>query len=153
MPAPSRKPCALNSAAPPEPAACQRAARTPTLFIDRDAWSFRLDDALREAGIPFVAHSNHFAPDTPDTEWIAEVGRRGWAVVTRDKNIRRRPNELRAVRAAGLHLFALTSGNLSAAETAAIIVTAWPAIRREIATTAPPALYAISRSGEVRLLK
>ena len=70
----------------------------PTLFIDRDTWSYVLDDALRAAGIPFVAHRQLFAPDTPDTEWIAEVGRRGWVVVTRDKNIRRRPNELRAVR-------------------------------------------------------
>lgn len=131
----------------------RREPAAPTLFIDRDAWSSLLDQALQDAGIPFVAHRDRFRADTPDTEWIAEVGRRGWVVVTRDKNIRRRANELRAVRAAGLHVFALTSGNLSAAETAAIVVKAWGAIRRAVAATAPPALYAISRSGEVRLLK
>lgn len=125
----------------------------PTLFIDRDAWSFVLGDALHAADIPFVAHRDRFAPDAPDTEWIAEVGRRGWVVITRDKNIRRRANELRAVRAAGLHLFALTSGNLSAAQTAAIVVKAWPAIRRAVATVKAPALYAVMQSGEVRLLK
>lgn len=105
----------------------------PTLFIDRDTWSHLLDAELRAAGIPFVAHREVFRPDTPDVEWIAEVGRCGWVVVTRDQNIRRRPNELRAVRAAGLRLFALTSGNLSAAETVSAIigVAGHPTPRRE----------------------
>ncbi|HJW10746.1 MAG TPA: hypothetical protein VJ598_03110 [Albitalea sp.] len=140
----------MSSAAPPEPAATAVGPPTPTLFIDRDTWSHRLDAALREAGIPFVAHRSLFEPDTPDTTWIAEVGRRGWVVVTRDQEIRRRPNELRAVRDAGLHLFALTSGNLSAADTAAVIAKAWPSIQRWVAHTLPPALFSITRSGEVR---
>jgi predicted nuclease of predicted toxin-antitoxin system len=105
----------------------------PTLFIDRDAWSHVLDAALRAAGIPFVAHRDVFRPDTPDAEWIAEVGLRGWVVVTRDQNIRRRPNELRAVRCAGLHLFALTSGNLSATETPSVIISAWRSIQHHVA--------------------
>lgn len=100
-----------------------------------------------------MAHREVFAPDTPDPEWINEVGRRGWTVITRDKNIRRRPNELRAVRAAGVHLFALTSGNLSAADTAAAIIKAWKAIQREVARTPAPALFSVSRAGDVRLLK
>lgn len=125
----------------------------PTLFIDRDAWSHRLDAALRGAGIPFVAHREVFADDTPDVEWIAEVGKRGWVVLTRDQEIRRRPNELRAVREAGLHLFALTSGNLSAAETAALCITAWPAIQRAVRIHRPPALFSITRGGAVRLIR
>lgn len=143
----------MSNGAPPEPSAHGLSVATPTLFIDRDTWSHSLDGALRKAGIPFVAHREVFQPDTPDTVWIVEVGRHGWVVVTRDKNIRRRPNELRAVRDAGLHLFALTSGNLSAEDTAAIIVKAWPAIRREVAQTSAPALYSVARSGDVRLLR
>ena len=64
----------------------------PTLFIDSDLWSRRLDAALREAGIPFVAHRDLFADDTPDVDWIAKVGRRSLVVLTRDQEIRRRPN-------------------------------------------------------------
>lgn len=112
-----------------------------------------MDRELRAAGVPFVAHREVFADDTPDIEWIAEVGRRGWTVVTRDQNIRRRPNELRAVRAAGLRLFALTSGNLSAAETAVVILKAWRAIQRAVRKSSAPALFSISRSGDVRMLK
>jgi len=104
----------LSTAAPPD------AGAAPTIFIDRDLWGRRLDAALHQAGIRFVAHRALFADDTPHVDWIAEVGRRGLIVLTRDQEIRRRPNELAAVRAARIHLFALTSGNLSADETAAL---------------------------------
>lgn len=138
---------------PPDSTRESPAGAVPTLFIDRDTWRHVLDSVLRAAGIPFIAHRDAFEDDTPDPEWIAEVGRRGLTVITRDKNIRRRPNELRAVRAAGVHLFALTSGNLSAADTASAVVKAWRAIQREVRRTPAPALFSISRAGEVRLLK
>lgn len=70
----------MNSGARPE-------GGLPTLFIDRDAWSHVLDAELRAAGIPFVAHRDVFKPDAPDAEWITEVGRQAWVVVTRDQNI------------------------------------------------------------------
>ena len=38
-----------------------------------------------------------FAHDTPDEDWLAEAGRRGWVVVTRDKRIRTRARERRAI--------------------------------------------------------
>lgn len=123
------------------------------LFIDRDTWSHELDAALRAAGIAFERHRDHFAGDTEDVEWIAEIGRRGWVAVTRDQRIRRRPNELAAVRAASIHLFALTSGNLSALQTAEVIQRAWPAIQRQVASTRPPAIWSVTRGGEVRLIK
>lgn len=105
----------MSNASPPE---------RFTLFIDREAWSGKLGAALRLANIPFEAHRDHFAHDTPDVDWLREVGRKGWLVLTRDQNIRRKPNELAALREAGVILFAFTSGNLSAQETADIVVRA-----------------------------
>jgi predicted nuclease of predicted toxin-antitoxin system len=137
----------LNTAAPPD------AAAEPKLFIDRDLWSHRLDAALRKAGIPFIAHRALFADDTPDEDWISEVGRRGLVVLTRDQEIRRRPNELAAVRAARIHLFALTSGNLSAGETAALCVAAWPAVQRAVTRHPAPAIFSITRGARVEWLK
>jgi len=124
-----------------------------TLFIDRDIWSHRLDAALRAASIPFVAHRNQFPDDTPDAEWIAAVAERGWTILTRDRRIRYRANEAAAVRRGRLHMFALTSGNVSAAETATIVVKAWPAIQRGVATTPPPMMWSITRGGVVQKLK
>lgn len=120
------------------------------LFIDRDAWNHKVDAALRAAGIPFEAFRDHFPPGALDEEWLPAVGRKGWIVVTRDQNIRRRANELAAVRAGRLHLFALTSGNLAAAESAALIVQAWPAIQAAVLRVEPPAFWSITRGGEVR---
>lgn len=108
---------------------------------------------MREAAIPFVAHRDLFADDVPDVQWISEVGRLGYVVLTRDQEIRRRPNELQAVRAARLHLFALTSGNLSAAETAALCVAAWPAIGRAVSQHPAPAFFSVTRGGQVRWIK
>jgi predicted nuclease of predicted toxin-antitoxin system len=134
----------LNNASSPD---------TFTLFVDRDAWSAKLDAALRAAGIPFIAHRDVFAHNTPDEEWLAEAGRRGWLVFTRDQNIRRRPDELKALRDAGVILFALTSGNLSAQETAELAVASWLKITRLAAKTTPPAIFSITRGGEIRRIE
>ncbi len=134
----------MSNASPPE---------SFTLFVDRDAWSGKLDAALRQADIPFQAHRDHFAHDTPDPEWLREVGRRGWLVLTRDQNIRRKPNELAALREAGVILFALTSGNLSAQETAEIVVKVWPKMQTLAARTTPPAVFSVSRGGEIRRIE
>lgn len=134
----------MSNASPPEGL---------TLFIDRDAWSTKLDLALRAAEIPFVAHRDVFAHDTPDETWLAEVGRRGWLVLTRDQNIRRRPDELKALRDAGVLLFALTSGNLSAQETADLVIASWPKMVRIAGTTIRPAIFSITRGGDVRRIE
>jgi len=42
-------------------------------------------------------HLDHFAHDTPDEDWLREVGEKGWVAITHDRNIRRKPNELNAV--------------------------------------------------------
>lgn len=134
----------MSNASPPEPF---------ILFVDRDASSGRLFQALRDAGIPFEAHRDHFAHDTPDTDWLREVGRRGWLVLTRDQNIRRKPDELAALREADVILFALTSGNLSAQETAEVVVGAWPKMKRMAAAIKPPAIFSLTRGGEVRRIE
>lgn len=47
-------------------------------------------------------------------EWLETAGKQGWIVLTRDKNIRRKPNELRAFRDYKVIGFVLTSGDASA---------------------------------------
>lgn len=104
----SKKRSASNNAGPPNP---------PPLFIDRCAWSNRLGDALTELGIPFIPHHDCFAPACPDEDWLEVAGKKGWIVLTRDKNIRRKPNELRAFREHGVIAFVLTGGDATAADT------------------------------------
>lgn len=124
----------------------------PFLFIDRDAWSRALGEALTAAGIAFVAHHQRFAPAAPDTEWLAVAGAEGWLVLTRDQNIRRRPNELAAVKTSGVCMFVLGQGNLSAAETARIVVGAYPRMLRAARGASRPAIFTLTRDGALRKL-
>lgn len=147
----SGKPSASSSGARPEPGPL--AAQAPgTLFIDRCAWSGVLG-AVQLAGIPFVAHHQIFAPDAPDDVWLAGVAEKGWLVVTRDQRIRYKINEQRAAIQAQLHLFVFTQGGLPAAETAAILVRAYPAVCRCAGSRPPPAFWSLQRSGEVVALR
>jgi hypothetical protein len=52
-----------------------------------------------------------------------------------------------------MHVFALTSGNLSAAASIEAVLAAWPAIQRAVAETEPPVLWSIARNGSVRPIK
>ena len=125
----------------------------PTLFIDRCAWSRRLAEALDGANIPYVPHHRYFAHDTADEEWLAAVKHHDWLILTRDKRIRYRINEARALIDAKLLTFVLSQGGLSAAETGLIVCAAYPAITRLAASAKPPAMFSITRSGAVSKLK
>lgn len=138
----SKKPSASSSAAPPDPGA-------PLLFIDRCAWSRRLGEALGEAAIPFIAHHDRFAPACPDDEWLRVAGREGWIVITRDKAIRRKANELAAYREAEVVAFALASGNASAEDTARLVVGLYRAILRKARGTKPPAMFSVTLAGTI----
>src|SRR5438094_509593 len=87
-------------------------AEKPTFFIDRSLGRF-VAQKLREAGATVEHHDVHFAENTPDVQWLEVVGARGWIVLTKDKAIRRDPLERRAVEAAKLRFFTLTSGNMT----------------------------------------
>ena len=139
-----KKQSALSSASRPE-----SGVDAPLLFIDRCAWSRRLDEALLEAAIPFVAHRERFAPACPDTEWLAVAGRECWIVITRDQAIRRKSNELQAFRDAKLIVFALASGNATAEDTARLVVGLYPRIIRRALGTTPPAMFSVTLAGGI----
>ena len=140
----SKKRSGSNSVVPPD---------APTLFIDISAWSYRLRDALAELDAPFVALSERFPQNTPDTEWLKEAGKQGWIVLTRDKHIRRRPNELQAFRDSGVIVFVLTAGDASAADTAELVSRLYPKLIRKAQATKPPAMFSITLAGTISQIK
>jgi hypothetical protein len=107
---------------------------------------------LREIGEVVEIHDDHFAPDAKDEVWLAEVGRRGWIVLTKDDRIRYRVTERTALASAKVKAFVLTSTQLQGSEMAAAFVTALPRIKRFIANHPPPFLCRVSRNGKVSLL-
>jgi hypothetical protein len=83
-------------------------------FTDRDLGR-RFPSILRRAGVRIEQHDDHFGPETPDEEWIGEIGRRGWTAVTRDARIRYSPLALSVLMESGAQLFVLV-GKLTTAE-------------------------------------
>lgn len=125
----------------------------PSLFIDRDVWSRRLGAALDLAGVRYIAHRQRFEAESADVAWIAAASREGWIAITRDQHIRRKPNELAAIRASDAVIFVFTSGNLSAEDTAHLLLKALPRIYRDANGARRPALFSIRKDGTIGRLK
>ena len=108
--------------------------------------------ALREAGAVLHIHDDHFPPDAKDEDWLAEVGRHGWIVLTKDYRIRYRHVERLALMKAGVAAFILTSGDLQGEEMAQIFVKALPKMTRFLQKHAKPFIAKIAKDGSVSLL-
>jgi hypothetical protein len=54
-------------------------------FVDRSLGRGIVVDTLRATGHEVHAHDALFAQDTPDTEWLVDVGRRHWVVLTKER--------------------------------------------------------------------
>jgi len=120
-------------------------------FIDRSAGK-KIAGPLREAGLTVELHDDHFAQDAPDEEWLTEVGRRRWLVITRDERIRYRRLEVEAVRNAKVAMFVIVSKNLTGPQTAQAIIKALGRIRRFISSHRRPFIAKIYRDGRLTKL-
>jgi hypothetical protein len=74
----SKKQSGLNLLSPPEPL---------VFFVDRSLGRHVIPDALRAAGVQVELHDDHFPQDAQDQIWLAEAGKRGWIVLTKDKHL------------------------------------------------------------------
>lgn len=112
-------------------------------FTDRDLGK-RFGEVLGAAGLTVERHADHFAPDTPDEVWLAEIGRRGWIALTHDRRIRYKPNERDAVTRHGVALLVIV-GNAPFAELAHAFVATMPRIEQFLASHRPPFIAKVYR--------
>jgi predicted nuclease of predicted toxin-antitoxin system len=141
----SKKQSALNLPSPPEPL---------VFFVDRSLARRVIPDALRGAGVPVEVHDDHFSQDAQDQLWLAEVGKRGWVVLTKDQHLRYRTVEKNALISAKVRAFVLTArGDLSGAEIGQIFVRALPAIMKLCVMVPSPFVAHVRRDGSVSIMK
>lgn len=112
-------------------------------FTDRDLGK-QFGEILKAGGLTVERHVDHFAPDTPDDVWLAEVGRRGWIALTHDKRIRYKPNERDAVIRHDVGLLVIV-GAAPFAELARAFVATLPAIEHFLDSHAPPFIAKVYR--------
>jgi hypothetical protein len=101
--------------------------------------------ALAAAGYDIRPWYDHFA-GKEDVEWLPAIGERGWVLLTKDKDIRRRPLEIEAILNARVRAFVLTATELRREEQAEIFLQAMPKIHR-VCRRSGPFIFNITRMG------
>lgn len=119
------------------------------LFIDRSLGKQIVATALRTAGYEVEVHDDHFSPDAKDQEWLTQVGRKGWVVLTKDKKIKYRALELAAVLAVKARVFTLSAGSVQGPEMAQVFVKAMPKIADYVKANLPPYIVRVTKSGQL----
>lgn len=121
-------------------------------FIDRSLGRIQLATVLRALGELVEVHDDHFAKNTPDTEWLAAVAARGWVVLTKDPAIRTNEVERAALLSAAVVAFMLGRGNLDAPAMGAAFTQAMSAMKKALRRFEPPVIATVHATGEVTVL-
>lgn len=106
---------------------------------------------MRSAEAMVEAHVDHFPTDALDTEWLPEVGRRGWVVITKDWGLNSNLLEQKAIAAANARVFILASGNYTGEQMAAILVGALERLQKFVRGNQAPFIARITSNGQVRM--
>jgi hypothetical protein len=127
----------------------------PEFLVDRSLGSVIVPAALSARG--FIVHTlesvygDEVARELDDETWLEEAGNRSWIVLAKDQRIRRRPNEVAAIRASKVKAFYLTAGGLKGEVQAAILLTHINRIIQR-ATRPGPMIWAVTQVGLRRVL-
>lgn len=124
----------------------------PTFFIDRCLGNRIIAQRLRGIGVKVEIHDDHFAADAADAEWLAEVGRRGWIILTKDKHFRSRRIEITAIARSNAQVFQLTAGGIQGEAMAEIFARSARKIARVAESNPSPFIATVTRSGSVRIV-
>lgn len=130
-----------------------RREAAPVFFVDASLGRRIVPQALREAGLTVIAHDEAFASGTPDAEWLSRAGIEGWIVLTKDKQIRYRDIESRALRRAGVGAFVLNGKNMTGTDMARAFVAAIPRMLRHARRWERPFVATVSAGGAVRRIE
>ena len=120
------------------------------LFLDRSMGKGLGRTLRRIKGFPAAVetHDAHFAQDTPDDQWLAAVGQRGWIAMGQDYRHHLVDVERDAIRAHRVGVFYLWGANASQWEQLRVLARAWDRI--EAASRGPaPFIYRIGKSGRL----
>lgn len=107
---------------------------------------------LRASGVRVEIHDDHFDMRAADVEWLAEVGRRRWVLLTKDRHILTRSPEIVALLSARIHAFILKQGSnqeLTGKQIGAAFSKAMPHMLRLVSAHTPPFLARVTPTGDV----
>jgi hypothetical protein len=128
----------------------RRRLREPFVyFVDECLGRHVVPDALR-AVVEEGERVQMLPQGTADLDWIPLAHRGGWVCLTKDRALRRRPNELAALLAAELAVFVV--GEARGEAQAARIVLALPTIRRALRSRDAPLIARVEDDGGIAIM-
>lgn len=120
-------------------------------YLDECLGGNKVYSALARAGVNVELHSAHFKRGTPDEEWLRVIGEKQWVLLTQDKRIKYRKNEILALRSYCVRAFIVVARGLRGEEIGQLIIDSMPKVLRILKNTHPPLVAVISRSSVVEL--
>jgi len=97
-------------------------------------------------------HEDHFSDTEDDDVWTKAIGRKGWILLSKDANIRKRELERQAVLDAGVHAFWLGRADINGKEIAEVFAAAMPKIIKLLDNATGPVRAMIHRDASVVVL-
>jgi len=120
------------------------------IFVDRSIPK-GVAEALKNVRNDVRWLEDEFPHNAKETEWLPEVGARGWLVISRDKKIRSRPGERRSLLDAGVGCFILMQKQaLTRWEYLKLVARTLDEMERLFSETPRPFIYGVGRNGDIR---
>ncbi len=104
---------------------------------------------MRDAGANVDHAGGAFSFGTADEVWLSACGEQNWIVLTRDQRIRWRLLEREAIRRSSAAVFALTTGEATAAETADVVIRLLVKFANMAVSEPKPFLYTFGLTGRL----
>lgn len=123
-----------------------------TFFLDKCLGTSDVRLALTAIGARVEVLLDHFEQDVPDHEWIKELGRRGWVILSKDRHIRSNALEVRALLESGTAAFILNSAEMNGSAMAAAYQSAMPTMLRFLRKYQRPFIATVTATGAVKHL-
>jgi len=131
-----------------------RPREAPVFFIDHCLGTEKVAQRLRSEGAEVrVLVEEGFAEDSADVDWLPVVAEKGWAILTKDKRIRRRALEREAITQSGAGAFILAAAGLGGDAIAEALVLALPLMIRIWNTRTRPFIATVNARGDVAVIE
>lgn len=118
-----------------------------TFFLDNNL-SPKLAAGMSGFGEEVTHLQDHFPRDAKDPEWLPDIGQKGWYLITRDKNIRHKPAEIKALRQNRVGAFYLGGKSLKRCDLVEQLVRNWRRIKELAARTKRPFAFRVPPRGK-----
>lgn len=124
-----------------------------TFFFD-NTFPRQLVEILKLLKVDAHHLQEDFPANTLDVDWIPEIGKRGWVVVTGDRGISRKPAERKALEEAKTISVFMAKGFTSKSifDLVSSVIKWWPEIDRQVARVRPGTSIQVTINGKVEML-